>query len=79
MKCIVCGEDSVDGYNVCKKHLELRNKVQAISREKGHCTCTRPIEKGGKPCPCKSFLEFQVCHCAGEDNGTHVPDGYRWY
>ena len=46
--------------------VEKRKKVQAKSRELGHCVCTPSIEMGGQPCPCYELVTEDLCKCAGE-------------
>ncbi len=41
--------------------LERRRAVMARSRKLGHCVCNPR-----HPCPCPTFLEKNVCPCAGE-------------
>ncbi|HQN01513.1 MAG TPA: selenide, water dikinase SelD, partial [Candidatus Hydrogenedentes bacterium] len=41
--------------------IERRRAVMARSRKLGHCVCNPR-----HPCPCPTFLEENVCPCAGE-------------
>jgi len=42
-------------------NLERRRKVIGRSRKLGHCVCNPKL-----PCPCPTFLEHNICSCAGE-------------
>lgn len=43
---------------------EIREKVQAKSKEIGRCICSLPTNPF--TCPCKFFIDKDICHCAME-------------
>jgi hypothetical protein len=46
--------------------MTTREKAQSKAKEIGHCPCLLTAQ-----CPCKYYIDKDICHCAGEKHPDH--------